>query len=79
MDPTNTMLLAQALSLSGLIGASGAYVGIIRRRRDGRIEMQAAAEASEVATERVGRQIALGRIEHTFVRSAYRRRDRDSD
>ena len=77
MEPTN-LLLAQALSLGGLVGASCAYAGIVRRRRDQRIANVAAAQASSAATERVGRQIALARIDHTFVKSAYpHRRSQD--
>lgn len=77
MEPTN-LLLAQALTLSGLVGASGAYAGILRRRSERRIEDEVTAHASHAATERIDRHRALGRIEHTFVRSAYQHRDRPS-
>ena len=73
MEPAN-LLLAQALTLAGLIGASGAYAGIIRRRQEHRIASFAGATASQAAVDRVERSLALGRIgriDHTFVRSAY--------
>jgi hypothetical protein len=74
MQPTD-MLLAQALSFSGLVGASGAYAGIVRRRIDRRVEAHASADASEAAVERVQRSIALSKLERTFTKSAYRRHD----
>jgi hypothetical protein len=73
---SSTLLLAQTLSLSGLIGATGAYAGIIRRRNVGRLAAQRVALVSAAAVERVDRHLSLSRLEHTFVRSAYRRRDR---
>ncbi|HEX7197597.1 MAG TPA: hypothetical protein VF364_12290 [Candidatus Limnocylindria bacterium] len=75
MEPTN-LLLAQALSLSGLVGASGAYAGILRRRRDRQGE---AALASNAAAERVDRHMALARIDHTFVKSAVRHQHSGQD
>lgn len=77
MEPTN-LLLAQALSLSGLVGASGVYAGILRRRGERRTQDEISAHASHAAAERVDRHRALGRIEQTFIRSAYQRRDRAS-
>jgi hypothetical protein len=77
MQPVH-VLLAQALSLSGLVAASGAYAGIVRRRVERRIEIQAAAHASQAAVTRVDRSMALLRIDRTFSASAYRRRDRTS-
>jgi hypothetical protein len=77
MEPSN-LLLAQALSLSGLVGATAAYAGIVRRRRDLGALTQATALASAAAVERVDRHLSLSRLEDTFVRSAYRRRDRPS-
>ena len=74
MQPTD-VLLAQALSFSGLVGASGAYAGIIRRRQGHRVEAHASADASEAAVERVQRSIALSKLDRTFTKSAYRRHD----
>lgn len=70
MDPTH-LLLVQALSLSGLLGGSGAYAGIVRRRRD-RLEERAFSRASEAAVERVDRHMAIARLDHTFMESVYR-------
>jgi hypothetical protein len=70
MEPS-TVLLAQALTLSGLIGSAGAYAGIVRRRAEWRLEMRAADASTRSAVDRVQRVIALGRIDRTFVRSAY--------
>ena len=70
MDPTN-IALVQLLSLSGLVGASGAYAGIVRRRHERRMEAETAARSSDVAVERVARHRALTGIENTFARSAY--------
>lgn len=76
MDP-NHLLLAQALSLSGLIGGSGAYAGIMRRRQRRRLEGQASAAAGQIAVERVDRSLALSRLDRTFTSSVYPRpRDR---
>ncbi len=69
------VLLAQALSLSGLVAASGAYAGILRRRQERRVEYRAAAHASQAAVTRVDRSMALSRIDRTFSASVYRRRD----
>jgi hypothetical protein len=77
MQPLH-ILLAQALSLSGLVAASGAYAGIVRRRLERRTEIQAVAHASQAAVTRVDRSMALSRIDRTFSASAYRRRDRTS-
>jgi hypothetical protein len=68
------LILAQTLSFSGLLGASGAYAGIVRRRNDRRIALQASAEASEAAVERVDRTMALSRLRRTFSPSVYHRR-----
>lgn len=64
------LLLAQTLSLCGLIGGAAAYAGLIRRRAERLIEERAAL-ASQAAVERVGRTLALGHIEHTFLRGHY--------
>ena len=77
MEPSN-LLLAQALSLSGLVGATGAYAGIVRRRRDLGVVADEVAIASAAAVERVDRHISLSRLDATFIKSAYRRRDRPS-
>jgi hypothetical protein len=69
MESAN-VLLAQALTLIGLIGASGAYASLIRRRQESRVE-HAAAAASQSAAERVENALFLGRVDHTFIRSAY--------
>jgi hypothetical protein len=74
MQPSH-LLLAQALSLSGLVAACGAYAGLIRRRRDRRTELQATTDASTSAVSRIERSMALSHIDHTFSRSAYRRQD----
>jgi hypothetical protein len=74
MEPSN-LLLAQALSLSGLVAATASYAGILRRRRD-LGELTASAFASAAAVERVDRHLSLSRLEDTFIKSAYRRRDR---
>ena len=70
MEPSN-LLLAQAITLSGLIGASGAYAGIIRRRGERRLESASAVVAAQSAVDRVERSLILGRLDHTFIRSAY--------
>lgn len=70
------LLVAQALSLSGLIGASGAYAGIVRRRQDHRLEVRAAAAISTAAVDRIDRHRTLARLDQTFIKSAYRPRDR---
>jgi hypothetical protein len=70
MEPS-TFLLAQAMSLSGLIAASAGYAGLIRRRHHRRNEMEIASAASSAALDRVERSLVLGRIDRTFVRSAY--------
>lgn len=75
MEPTQ-LLLAQTLALSGLVGAVGAYAGILRRRANGRLEAAAISVANEAAIERVERHMTLARLEHTFVKSAYRPRNR---
>ena len=62
---------AQAIRLSGLIGASGAYAGIIRRRGQHRLESASALAASQLAVDHVERSLILGRLDHTFIRSAY--------
>ena len=77
MDPSQ-LLLAQTLSLSGLLGASGAYAGIVRRRRERRVELQASADASHVAVDRVDRTMALSRLSRTFSPSVYQRHRRAS-
>jgi hypothetical protein len=69
MEPSD-LLLGQALTLSGLIGASAAYAGIVRRRVEARTA-QVVASASRSAVDRVDRALVLGRIDHTFIRSAY--------
>ena len=73
MGPSE-LLLAQAISLSGLLGATAAYAGIVRRRSALRLEFAAAAQSSRTATERVERHLTLARLEHTFTKSAFRRR-----
>jgi len=73
---SSSFLLAQTLSLSGLVGATGAYAGIVRRRRNARLAAEQGALASAAAIERIDRQRTLSRLEDTFIRSAYRRRDR---
>jgi hypothetical protein len=75
MEPSH-LLLAQTLSLSGLLGASGAYAGIVRRRRERRIDLQASGDASQAAIERVDRSMALSRLSRTFSPSVYRRQGR---
>jgi hypothetical protein len=70
------LLLAQTLSLSGLLGASGAYAGIVRRRHERRIELQALDDASGTAVERVDRDMALSRLRRTFSASVYERQGR---
>ena len=77
MDPSQ-LLLAQTLSLSGLLGASGAYAGIVRRRQERRLEQQALANASQAAVERVDRSMALSRLSRTFSPSVYQRHRRAS-
>jgi hypothetical protein len=77
MQPVH-VLLAQALSLSGLVAASGAYAGIVRRRSERRIEIQAVAHASQAAVTRVDRSMALSRIDRTFSAVASRRRGHPS-
>lgn len=77
MEQTS-QLLAQLLSLSGLVGASGAYAGIVRRRRELHDDVEA-AQTSSAAAERIDRHMALSRIDHTYVRSAVRHRDNSSD
>jgi hypothetical protein len=68
MEPGN-LVLAQALTLTGLIGASGGYASLIRRRRERRVESEAMA-ASQAAAVRVESTLFLGRIDHTFIRSS---------
>ncbi len=75
MEPSQ-LILAQTLSFSGLIGASGAYAGIIRRRQERRLEAEATAAAARTAVVRVDRSLALSRLDRTFTSSIYRRRDR---
>ena len=70
MEP-NSLLLAQAITLSGLIGASGAYAGIIRRRQERRIESDFVVAAGEALSEREDRSPLIGRVDNTFIRSAY--------
>ena len=70
MEPSN-LLLAQAITLGGLIGASGAYAGIIRRRGRHRLESASVLAAGQSAVDRVERSLVLGRLDHTFIRSAY--------
>ena len=72
MDSTH-LLLAQALSMSGLLGASGAYAGMVRRRHDHRLEVEEASLASDAAIERVERELAMAHLENTFSKSVYRR------
>ena len=75
MEP-GTLFIAQAVSLSGLIAASAGYASLIRRRHHRRDELQAGTAASNAAVERVERSLVLGRIDHTFVKSAYPHRRR---
>ena len=63
------LLLAQALTLSGLIGASGAYASLVRRRQERRVELAEIAASQSRAT-RVETALFLGRIDDTFIRSA---------
>jgi hypothetical protein len=70
MEPSN-LLLAQAMSLSGLIAASAGYAGMIRRRQQRRTEMHVATAANDAAVDRVERSLVLGRIDRTFIKSAY--------
>jgi hypothetical protein len=70
MQP-GTLLIAQAMSLSGLIAASVGYASLTRRRHHRRIELQAATTASNAALDHVERSLVLGRIDRTFVNSAY--------
>ena len=74
MEPS-ALLLGQALALSGLIGATGGYAGLIRRRRVAD-ELLTVALATRAAVERVDRAMVLGRIDHTFIRSSYVQRSR---
>ena len=75
MEPSN-LLLAQAMTLSGLVGASGAYAGIIRRRSLRRLETESSLAASQTAVDRVERSLVLGRLDDTFIRSSYVSKDR---
>jgi hypothetical protein len=77
MEPGH-LLLAQTLSLSGLLGASGAYAGILRRRRERRIDMLASADAGKAAVDRTDRSVALSRLSRTFSPSVYQRQGRAS-
>lgn len=70
MEVSN-VLLAQTVALCGLIGAAGAYAGMIRRRVEHRMESASADAAAQTAVDRVERTLVLGRIDHTFIRSAY--------
>lgn len=69
MDASH-LLLAQTLALSGLIGGTAAYAGLIRRRAE-RVIGERSALASQAAVERVGRTLALGHLENTFLRGPY--------
>ena len=73
VDPTQ-LFLGQAVALGGLVGAAGAYAGIVRRRHEVRIKWSA-ANASQAAVDRVDRHMSLARLEHTFTKSAYGRRN----
>jgi hypothetical protein len=75
MDQTE-LLLAQMLSLSGLVAATAAYAGMVRRRNEHRLDLQVVASTSQAAVTRVIRHVALSRLDQTFIRSAYRRKDR---
>jgi hypothetical protein len=70
MEP-GTLLIAQAISIWGLIAASAGYADLIRRRQHRRTELQVATAASNAALDRVERSLVLGRIDRTFVKSAY--------
>lgn len=72
MEPSH-LLLVQTLSLSALVGATGAYAGILRRRQAKRIDLQAMAGASHAAVDRVDRSLILTRLRRTFSPSAYPR------
>ena len=74
MDPSH-LILAQTLSLSGLVGATGGYAGLVRRRHERQIAMQTSAAASQTALDRVDRSMALSRLRRTFSPSVYQRRD----
>jgi hypothetical protein len=69
MDASH-LLLAQSLSLTGLIGGAAAYAGLIRRRAE-RVLQERATLASQGAVERVTRTLALGHLEHTYLRGHY--------
>jgi hypothetical protein len=77
MEPSH-LLLAQSLSLSALVAATGAYAGIVRRRGEVRIGLRATVDASLAAVDRIDRSMALTRLDRTFIRSTVRRKERDS-
>jgi hypothetical protein len=58
----STTLLGQLVAVSGLIGAIGAYAGILRRRREFRHADRIADEATSSAIDRVARLRALDRV-----------------
>jgi hypothetical protein len=72
MEPSH-LVLAQTLSLSGLVVATGAYAGIVRRRGERRMELRASANAGQAAVDRTDRAMALSRLRRTFTPSAYQR------
>jgi 16S rRNA C1402 (ribose-2'-O) methylase RsmI len=70
------LLLVQALSLSGLVGGTGAYAGLVRHRQERRTSWAAAALSSQAAVERVVQHMALARLQNTFAKSSIRPRNR---
>ena len=72
---TSHLILAQSLSLSGLVGATGAYAGLVRRRHARQVAVEASAQSSQAAVDRVDRSMALARLRRTFSPSVYERKD----
>lgn len=60
----STYLLGQLVAVAGLIGAVGAYAGVLRRRGVVRDGTRAANAATEAAIARVARLRGLDRITH---------------
>ena len=58
----NTSLLGQLVALAGLIGAIGAYAGVLRRRNVVRDAIRVANEATSAAIDRVARLRGLDRV-----------------
>jgi hypothetical protein len=58
----STTILGQLVAVSGLVGAIGAYAGILRRRRASRNADRITDEATSSAIDRVARLRALDRV-----------------